>query len=220
MKAIVIFLIIATFFGCNNNPVSPDIKEGETFEAWSDSLNLDDVQIMYNNGPSFMADARMIPSVAPFSYEDSVTFKGIIDTSKHYPWTTAEGITTIKYKDSLIFKNSWNNFYMEPRSMTRIYFGEPCPGFKLLKIANESAIPSGGYKRENRLFIVSSNILEEVDLPSLHISFYFNEIRLGGRTGVVIIHAVDFPRSYPNYHYYILLDLLTRKNKIFRLSYY
>ncbi len=220
MKTIVSFLIIIAFFGCKNNPVSPP-QDDRDFTAWSDSLALADVKAMYNSGDCFMSDGRTLLSISPFSYRDSIVSGGVVDTSVHYPYTTSKGTTSVRYKDSLIFQNSWNNYYMDGVQMTTVKYGESY-GFKLLRITNESHFPpkpnwpDGYYNRENRLFVESNNILGEIDLRGYYV---LDEIKESNRNGVIILSFSDFVRSVPKYRYLLLLDLSSKKRKVFRFDY-
>jgi hypothetical protein len=225
MKTIVIFLVIASFFGCEKNPISPDSQDGGDFTAWSNSLTLADVKAMYNSGVSFMSDVRTLPSILPFSYKDSIVSGSVVDTSVHYPYSTSEGTTSVRYKDSFIFQNSWNSYYMDGvRSITTVKYGESY-GTKLLRITNESHFPpnpdwpNGYYGRENRLFIESNNILKDIDLRSYGVSYALGEIKGSSRNGVIILYSFDFVRSEPKYQYLILLDLSSKKSKMFRFDY-
>lgn len=218
-------LIIALFQGCKTNPISADQQITGDFTAWSNSLTLADVQAMYNKGASFMSDARTLPSIPPFSYKDSIIFGSVVDTSVHYPYITSEGTTSVRYKDSLIFQNSWNSYYMDGvRSITTVEYGESY-GSKLLRITNESHFPpnsdwpNGYYGRENRLFTGRNNILEEINLKSYGISYGLGEIKESNRDGVVLLYSFDFVRTEPKYQYLVLLELSSKKNRVFRFGY-
>jgi len=220
MKVIVLFLTLASFFGCQDNLID-DQKDGE-FTSWSESLTLVDVRTMFNAGTSFMSDARTLSSISPFSFKDSVLSVGAIDASINYPYTTSEGLTSVAYKDSLIFNNSWNGYYMDGvTSMTTVEYGE-YNGFKLLRITNESRFPpnsnwpNGYYARENRLFVESNGDIKEVDLKGY---YALGEIEVSSRDGVIILFFYDFIRSNPKYQYLMLLDLSSRKNKVFKFDY-
>lgn len=222
MKKTVIFLIVALFYGCEKNPSSPCPQDNEDFTTWSNALTLNDVKAIYTSGDLFMSDARGLSSILPFSYKDSITSLGAIDPSVNFPNTTSEGITSIKYKDSLIFQNSWNRYYMDgASSITDIKYGES-DGFKFLKIANASYFPpnqehpSGSYGLENRLFI-----LNDINLIEFNLKGYYalSEIKSSCTKGVVILYCFDFVRSNPKYQYLILLDLPSKENRVFRFDY-
>jgi len=171
---------------------------------------------MYNSGASFMSDGRALLSISPFSYKDSIVSVGVTDTLVHYPYTTSEGTTSVRYKDSLIFQNSWNSYYMDGvRSIATVEYGESY-GFKLLRITNESYFPPY-YRRENRIFTENNNILSEIDLKGY---YALGEVKESSRDGVIILYSFDFVRSDPKYRYLILFDLSSKKSKVFRFDYY
>ena len=105
--------------------------------------------------------------------------------------------------------------------MTTVKYGESY-GFKLLRITNESHFPpkpnwpDGYYNRENRLFVESNNILGEIDLRGYYV---LDEIKESNRNGVIILSFSDFVRSVPKYRYLLLLDLSSKKRKVFRFDY-
>lgn len=220
MKATVIFVFIVLFLGCQNCP-SID-QDNADFVAWSDALTITDVKAMYESGASFMSDVRVLPTTAPFSYKDSIISTDTVSPPVSYPYTRLEGTTTVYYSDSLIFHNSWNNYYMDGvSSITTVEYGE-LDGFKLLRITNESNFPAnqkwpnGYYRRENRLFIENNNILSEIDLKSY---YALGEVRGSSRDGVIILYSFDFVRSASKYQYLILFDLSSKKSKVFKFEY-
>ncbi len=221
MKKTVIFLVVALFFGCDKDTSSPCCQDNKDFTTWSNALTLNDVKTMYDSEISFMSDARELSSISPFSYRDSITLIGVTDTSVHYPNTTSEGITSVKYKDSLIFQNSWNRYYTAgASSITDIKYGES-DGFKFLKIANASYFPpnqehpSGSYGLENRLFILNDINLIEYNLKAY---YALSDIKSSCRKGVIILYCFDFVRSNPKYQYLILFDLSSKESRVFRFD--
>jgi len=218
MKKNVIFLVITLFLGCENDSA---LLDNGDFTAWSDALTLTGVKAMYNSGPSFMTDVRTLPSTPPFSYKDSIISTDTVSPSVSYPYTRSEGTTSVSYKNSLIFHNSWNGYYMDGvSSMTIVEYGE-LDGFKLLRITNESNFPAnqkwpnGYYARENRLFVENINALSEIDLKGY---YALGEIRGSSKEGVIILYFSDFVRSEPKYQYFILLDLSSKKSKVFKFD--
>lgn len=194
MKTTVIFLVIVLFIGCENDPISLDNGE---FISWSDALTLTDVKDMYNSGTSFMVDARILPLIPPFSYKDSIISTDTVSAPVSYPYTRSEGTTSVRYKDSLIFNNSWHGYYMDGvSSITTVEYGEHNV-FRLLRITNESFFPAnqkwpnGYYARENRLFVENNNILTEIDFKGY---YALGEIRGSSKEGVVILYFSDFIR--------------------------
>jgi len=105
-------------------------------------------------------------------------------------------------------------------SMTIVEYGE-LDGFKLLRITNESNFPAnqkwpnGYYARENRLFVENINALSEIDLKGY---YALGEIRGSSKEGVIILYFSDFVRSEPKYQYFILLDLSSKKSKVFKFD--
>lgn len=216
-------IVFAVIQGCEKNSISQEL---DSFDSWSNSLSLADVQAMYNSGESFMFDARYLSYTGPFSMKDSITNLGVDNEDMEYPYTNSEGLTKVSYRDSLIFQNSWNNYYMDPaRSMTMVRFGE-LHNLQCLRITNQSHFPpnlewsNGYYGTEHRFFIEKEGDFKELILKDYGVSYSLAEIKKSPREGVIILLSSDFPRSFPKFNYLILLDLCSENYKIFKFDHW
>lgn len=223
MKTLTIFVAFFTLLlvGCKENVVSiTQTQDG--FETWANSITADSVRSMYNSAPAFMTDVRFTADIMPFSYQDSVT-SVVVDTAFHYPATRSSGLTRVKFYDSLIFKNTWNNEYMSGKIMTVMNVGE-VSGYKIFSIYNCSYFPeNGSYGTETHVFYVKAGQgqgrLSEIDLLKCYANNGLGAIKKSTREGVIILSSYDYIRMEPKYRHLILYEISSQKYKRFDYPY-
>lgn len=114
-------------------------------------------------------------------------------------------MTGIYYHDYHLYTGNWGMEYMAPYNrLPVINFGNLFD-YTAIRVSNQS---------DHILFIFKDNILNEIDMKSLGITYGMGKVKATERPDTILLYFFDFNQSKDPEVRYILYDLNTRESYV------